>query len=198
MRKFDRKKPVSISIDSNNNVKSYSTVKQKLREELLFQTQYHCSFCDLLFDYKILAGFKPEIEHFKPQNLFPYLAKNWGNMFISCRLCNEAKGSKYEDIYDQYKPDLDEYLFENHFEINSETFDIKPRYDGKSETEISNAGKFIDWFGLNETERRTARLRVFKEIKNRANEEFYLDDLSYRFVFEYFNTFIKNYCPNIQ
>jgi len=200
MRRFIRQNPELVSIDTKNNVKSYTSpkVKEKLRKELLVQTQNHCSFCDLMFDYKILAGFKPEIEHFKPKNKFPHLEKDWSNLFISCRLCNESKGNNYDDLHDIYKPDIDDYQFQKYFEIDIETFDIKPCKAGKTETEISRAQLFIDWLGVNDTERRKARARFFKDIKSRSSEVFYLDDLSYRFVFEYFNTIIEDYFPNIR
>ena len=197
MRKFERQKPKSttIEIDSHNKVKNYThkRVQHELRKELLEQSKNHCMYCDNLFDYRLLTMCIPQIEHFKPIRIDIGLKDDWYNLFISCEKCNLSKHGKYNETNEPYKPDVENYQFEKYFQIDSETYEIKPlNHNDKRAIET------IKWLGLNGIERCAARKQFFKYIENRTSELFYLDDLSYRFVYEYFVLNRINYCPNIR
>jgi len=200
MRKFIRVEPTSSDlVISDNKVENYSSkkVQQNLRKELLRQSQNHCSFCDFIVsDYLLNSAFTPEIEHFKPKGLFLENIDEWTNLFISCGKCNGAKGHRYEDFYKDYKPDLPDYEFNKYFEIDPETFLIHP-LRGKTEIEKQNANKVIEWLGLNRYERPNVRKRYVKEIQ-KGSTDYRIDELHFRFVFEYFDKIINGYFRNIE
>jgi len=82
-----------------------------------------CAYCNRSYIYTINKNknLKPEIDHFYPKHLYPYLAMSYYNLIPSCPTCNGfgAKGTK-----DSYKDNL-----KNPYEIESDdfkfTFDIK-------------------------------------------------------------------------
>ncbi|WP_086970068.1 HNH endonuclease [Vibrio coralliirubri] len=71
-------------------------VVEKL-EEIFHGKCYLCEFKDTL---------QPEVEHFIPQSLDSELAKDWDNLFYSCRRCNSIKSSKPEPLLDCTKEDV--------------------------------------------------------------------------------------------
>lgn len=82
-----------------------------------------CAYCNRSYTFTINRNrkLKPEIDHFYPKALYPYLAMSYYNLIPSCPTCNGfgAKGQK-----DSYKDNL-----KNPYEIKSDdfkfTFDIE-------------------------------------------------------------------------
>ncbi|MFN0101293.1 MAG: HNH endonuclease [Bryobacteraceae bacterium] len=53
-----------------------------------------CAYC--LLDEKWAAGLENfELDHFRPQSKFPYLALNFYNLYWSCHVCNKTKGAHW-------------------------------------------------------------------------------------------------------
>lgn len=52
-----------------------------------------CCYCES----KIKSTSYPEIEHFKPKSQYPELCFDYSNLHYSCKRCNLAKGSYYDD-----------------------------------------------------------------------------------------------------
>ena len=83
-----------------------------------------CPYCNRSYVYTINKNknLKPEIDHFYPKALYPYLAISYYNLIPSCPVCNGfgAKGSKdsYKDkLKNPYDINYDDFQFT--FEINS-------------------------------------------------------------------------------
>ena len=83
-----------------------------------------CPYCNRSYIYTINKNknLKPEIDHFYPKTLYPYLAISYYNLIPSCPVCNGfgAKGSKdsYKDeLKNPYDIDYDDFQFI--IEINS-------------------------------------------------------------------------------
>ena len=138
-------------------------------------TNKHCSYCDIRPLVK--GGIKPSIDHFKPKSLFPELAFEWSNLFLSCYQCQEYKGSKYPET-EPLKPDNLNYEFDYWFEINWETNEIKPN-PLRSLEEQKRANITINWLGLNKDDRPVIR---GEELEKYNGEN--LEDYSYRFFLE--------------
>ena len=52
-----------------------------------------CCYCES----KIKCTSYPEIEHFKPKSEYPELCFDYNNLHYSCKRCNLAKGSFYNE-----------------------------------------------------------------------------------------------------
>lgn len=68
----------------NNRYKT-SDIKNKLNN------LYHhkCAYCE----YKVEQG---HIEHYRPKNLYYWLAYSWDNLMYSCPTCNQFKGTTFD------------------------------------------------------------------------------------------------------
>lgn len=76
-----------------------------------------CPYCNRNFIQatsfrKDKASSRPQIEHFYPKRLYPYLAMNFYNLVPACAACNHVKSSKdthkpgYKPIYEFEKDDI--------------------------------------------------------------------------------------------
>jgi len=90
------------SLESNNSSDNVKKVRdnlwKKLRKEIqekLLEDIYHkkCAYCESKFP---LESFPPEIDHYRPILIYPWLAFEWSNLFITCKKCNNKKGTKFE------------------------------------------------------------------------------------------------------
>jgi hypothetical protein len=68
-------------------------------------------------DKKKENALRPQIHHFFPKSIYPYLAMSFYNLIPSCKVCNHTKGSK-----DTYR---DELL--SPYEIKNNTFQLTYR-----------------------------------------------------------------------
>jgi uncharacterized protein (TIGR02646 family) len=64
-------------------------------------SQGKCAYCESLIN----ASRSQQVEHFKPKSLFPSLAYDWANYFLSCNGCNGAKLDKWPEAGDYIRPD---------------------------------------------------------------------------------------------
>ena len=89
-----------------------------------------CAYCNRSYIFTINKNknLKPEIDHFYPKHIYPYLAMSYYNLIPSCPTCNGfgAKGTK-----DSYKDNL-----KSPYDIESD--DFKFTFDVKSINIIDN------------------------------------------------------------
>ena len=167
-------------IDKKNLYKVGSV--QKALNEL-----YHlkCAYCE-----KRLLDSPKHIEHYRPKDIYYWLAYSWDNLLLCCGSCNSSKGTKFEILNNKV-----EYVHES-FEnihslgksydevekpliINPEqddileliTFDVDGKIDSKDERvsyTIDNACK------LNREELIKLRLEIINDFKNSLEEHFAL------------------------
>ena len=73
------------------------------REKELIAAMSHrkCAYCET----SINAPRGGPVDHFKPKALFPSLAYDWTNYFLSCPGCNGAKGDKWPKSGGYIRPD---------------------------------------------------------------------------------------------
>ena len=69
------------------------SINKSLRQRVAKQARYRCGYCQLL---ELISGIPLTLEHIIPK------AKNGSddeeNLWLSCRLCNESKGTLTESI----------------------------------------------------------------------------------------------------
>lgn len=187
MEKITRSCPESFTVDKIGRIKSYTNKQQEIREELKKLTNGHCSYCDILFLVPEVA-YTPQIEHFKPQSMFPNQRTIWYNLFISCPKCNSLKRG-YPDKK-PLKPDTNEFSsFEKWFEIDFEKYEIRPNKLLNS-NDKKRARTTINWLKLNNYEKIPARKKEYKDYQEKTNKD--IEHYSYRFFIRIMKDFDNN------
>ncbi len=115
-----------------NNAKNYSAYT--LVEKLAIKT---CPYCNRNYIFVVKKGkLRPEIDHFYPKTVYPYLAVNFFNLIPSCQTCNKTKSDKVNfdwinpyDVkkYDYtltYKPKSIDFIEVENKKYNFDSFDI--------------------------------------------------------------------------
>ncbi|HIP26476.1 MAG TPA: hypothetical protein EYG80_02345 [Flavobacteriaceae bacterium] len=121
-----------------------------------------CSYCNMNYiliskrDKKKANGLRPEIDHFFPKSIYPYLAMSFYNLIPSCMVCNHTKGSK-----DTYK---DKLL--SPYEIDDATFKLTYRPQNMNFLQIKKRKYNSNNFKIK-----------FKKIDKHSNKYFKLDKL---------------------
>lgn len=55
-----------------------------------------CPYCNRNYIFIVKKGkLRPEIDHFYPKTVYPYLAVNYFNLIPSCQTCNKTKSDKF-------------------------------------------------------------------------------------------------------
>lgn len=159
--------------------KQYEGVKvnRRLMPILKEMTQEHCAFCDA---FPMGAMLEETIEHFRPKSVFPLLAYQWENLFISCRNC-QRKSDNFDELL--LKPDELAYSFERYFLFNFKTFEIEP--NPKDSDDKARAEKTIELYRLNEFGRPAARRRAFLMYDNMKEASRIVEDFPFRYMFFY-------------
>ena len=148
---------------------------------------YHlkCAYCE----QKLLDSPK-HIEHYRPKDIYYWLAYSWDNLLLCCGSCNSSKGTKFETLNSKikYKGESFENIHglgrgydevEKPLIINPEqddilaliTFDIDGTIDSldeRVEYTIYNACK------LNREELIKLRLEIINDFRNSLEEHFSL------------------------
>jgi uncharacterized protein (TIGR02646 family) len=75
-------------IDTKNSYKTKS-VQDKLKK--IYNSK--CAYCE-----KNLLDSPKHIEHYRPKNIYYWLAYSWDNLLLSCGECNSTKGTKFDTI----------------------------------------------------------------------------------------------------
>ncbi len=182
MRGFIRTLPTTLTfIGHFKKIKNYTypSVKQIIRDELMNQTDNHCSYCDCKLR---IPEYTPEIEHFIPRAKRISLETAWFNLFITCPKCNEKKRGYYPPIK-PLKPDSIDFCFDNWFKINFETGELEPKPNisakMKQRVEIT-----IKWFDLNNEDRCFSRREELDNYKYSTRPNKNILDSSYPFFIE--------------
>lgn len=60
----------------------------EIRELLIEESQNRCVYCE----EKLGVTSKGQTSNYYPKSLYPKVAFDWGNLFLSCQFCNSSKG----------------------------------------------------------------------------------------------------------
>ena len=72
------------------------------KEQIARLTSQLCAYCE----GEINSPRAGQVEHYKPKSLFPLLAYDWENYFLSCAGCNGAKSDKWPEQGAYLRPDV--------------------------------------------------------------------------------------------
>lgn len=167
-------------VDSKNLYKVGSV--QKLLKEL-----YHlkCAYCE----QKLLDAPK-HIEHYRPKDVYYWLAYSWDNLLLCCGSCNSAKGKRFKTTHPEVG--YANELFENihglgiEYDKKEEPQIINPEKDDVLELIVFNIDAKIDSADarvhhtiynackLNREELIKLRLEIINDFRNSLNEHFIL------------------------
>ena len=73
----------------------------RAKKALAGMSHRKCAYCE----GKINSPRAGQVDHFKPKSLFPSLAYDWDNYFLSCGGCNNAKHDKWPRTGEYLRPD---------------------------------------------------------------------------------------------
>ncbi len=153
-------------------------LNQLLREDLLSQTQHHCSYCD---KYPLDGRGDHTIDHFRPKSHPDFYQEvcHWHNLYIACNGCQSAKKVAYSELF--LRPDATDYSFEKYFIYNylDDSIDIR---EDISTVDKNRAIYTRDTLGLNDLGLRKAREKARKlyAVKTYA----FIDDYDFRYLFD--------------
>jgi len=135
-------------------------------DRYIFVTKHNlktCPYCNMGYiliskrDEKKKNGLRPEIDHFFPKSIYPYLAMSFYNLIPSCKVCNHTKGSK--DTY------IDGLL--SPYEMEDNTFQLTYRLRNINFRQVKKQK-----YNVNES------FEIeFKKIDKHSNKYFKLDKL---------------------
>ncbi len=158
------------------NKKNYSAYE--FVEKLGLDT---CPYCNRNYTFVVRKGkLRPEIDHFYPKTIYPYLAVNFFNLIPSCQTCNKIKSNNMNfDWINPYDIESDSYKFT--YIPNSIEFAIveKEKYNFESfEIELKGNESNIELFKLKELYEQHKDVVVDLLIKKAYYPQSYIDELS--------------------
>jgi len=158
-----------------------------------------CPYCNRNYTFVVRRGkLRPEIDHFYPKTIYPYLAVNFFNLIPSCQTCNKTKSDDMN--FDWLNPyDIQKNSFKFTYQPNSIDFSIveKEKYNFDSfEIEIRGNQINIELFKLEQLYKQHKDIVLELLIKKAYYPESYIKELSefgfgqdeiYRYLFSNYN-----------
>jgi len=159
-----------------NNKKNYSAYN--FVESLDLDT---CPYCNRNYTFVVRQGkLRPEIDHFYPKTVYPYLAVNFFNLIPSCQTCNKTKSNDIN--FDWLNPyDIQKNSFKFTYTPQSVEFAIveKEKYNFDSfEIEISGNQSNIELFKLEELYKQHKDIVLELLIKKAYYPQSYIEELA--------------------
>ncbi|QKF83069.1 hypothetical protein [Halarcobacter ebronensis] len=141
-----------------------------------------CPYCNRNYTFVIdeeNGKLRPEIDHFYPKSIYPFLAMSFYNLIPSCSICNHTKKEKIDlDLINPYE------IKENDFKLTYTPNDInffnieKERYDFDSfEIDFVSANKNIETFKLKELYKQHKDIVLELLIKKAYYPKSYIEEL---------------------
>ena len=156
-----------------------------------------CPYCNRNYTFVIDSSngkLRPELDHFYPKSIYPFLAMSFFNLIPSCTICNHTKKDKIkENLENPYDTQENSYKFT--YIPKSVEFSVveKEKYDFDSfEIEINGNESNIELFKLRELYKQHKDIVLELLIKKAYYPQSYIEELSkfgyskdeiYRFIF---------------
>jgi len=160
-----------------------------------------CPYCNRNYTFVVDSEngkLRPEIDHFYPKSIYPFLAMSFYNLIPSCSICNHTKSDKVKkDLENPYDIEANSYKFT--YTPQSVEFAIveKEKYNFDSfEIEISGNNSNIELFKLQELYKQHKDIVLELLIKKAYYPQSYIEELSrfgfrkdeiYRYLFSNYN-----------
>jgi len=168
---------------------------------------YTCPYCNRNYiaivdkDKDDKNGLRPEIEHFFPKSIYPYLAMSFYNLIPSCQVCNHTKSNKntYNDkLLSPYE--IDENTFQFTYGLNYINFLDKSSNTPNISVQFKNIdSKSEEYFKLETLYRGHQDIVLELLIKRTIYTKSYIKELKENFRFtndEIYRFLLCNYNKN--
>jgi hypothetical protein len=149
----------------------------------IFETMNVCPYCNRNFISPIYKDERvgednrkqaPDIEHFFPKSIYPFLALSISNLLPSCSFCNKVKSDvdTYPNCKSPYEIEEDEFKFSfDSLDVSKRTIKLKSSSDNSKILHLEN---------------------LYAEVHNQFVDEVYLDSRKYplenrRFLNKFFS-----------
>lgn len=152
-------------------------LNQHLLPKLMAMTDDHCSYCD---GFPLKRG-DDTIDHFHPKTRSEFYSKvcDWENLYLSCKHCQDSKGSQYE--VELLRPDELDFHFNRYFIYDYIEHTISPNPLASMEEQY-RAEKTIEIFDLKHKSLCISRRHAYQRYTGDSNPV--LSDYNFRFMFE--------------
>ena len=166
-----------------------------------------CPYCNrnYIFNINKKGSIKPEIDHFYPKSIYPYLAVSYFNLIPSCPTCNGFGAKEGKDTFYTYPISNPYELNENNFKfsISPESIDFfnveSKKYDFNSfEIELNGNKANLEIFKLEELYKQHKDIVLELLIKKAYYPKSYIEELK-KFDFtedEIYRYLLCNYKKN--
>ena len=160
-----------------------------------------CPYCNRNYTFVVDSEngkLRPEIDHFYPKSIYPFLAMSFYNLIPSCTICNHTKSDTVkEDLDNPYETTKDSYKFT--YTPNSLDFATveNEKYNFDSfEISISGNESNIELFKLEELYKQHKDIVLELLIKKAYYPQSYIEELEKSFGFtqdEIYRYLFSNY-----
>ena len=160
-----------------------------------------CPYCNRNYTFVVDSEngkLRPEIDHFYPKSVYPFLAMSFYNLIPSCSICNHTKSDKLEEnLENPYEIEVNSYKF-TYRPITVEFAVVeKEKYNFDNfEIEINGNKSNIELFKLEELYKQHKDIVLELLIKKAYYPQSYIEELSkfgfskdeiYRYLFSNYN-----------
>jgi uncharacterized protein (TIGR02646 family) len=189
------------NIDSKKYIDDKNSYKVKsIQKKLKSIYNNKCVYCE-----KSLLDSPKHIEHYRPKNIYYWLAYSWDNLLLACGECNSSKGKRFKIKNAQVKYNNESFnnihtlshqynIEEEPFIVNPEKEDILDKINFDKNATISSfdirVSHTIEACNLNRDDIVEKRVKIFNDFKKVLEEHWFL------FVKEQNN--ISRFEPNIK
>ena len=160
-----------------------------------------CPYCNRNYTFIVdeeSGKLRPELDHFYPKSIYPFLAMSFYNLIPSCPICNHTKSSKVsENLINPYDIKDDDFKFTyKPTDISFSQIESK-KYDMDSfEIEFKKKNENIDIFKLDELYKQHKDIVEDLLMKKAYYAKSYIEELEKRFGFtkdEIYRYLLNNY-----
>ena len=217
---FQDNYPNSIGVE-NQNKEEWHQLDKIIRDEV-FEKEYNnwgkrktygsykfvetldlktCPYCNRNYTFIVdeeSGKLRPELDHFYPKSIYPFLAMSFYNLIPSCPICNHTKSSKVsENLINPYDIKDDDFKFTyKPTDISFSQIESK-KYDMDSfEIEFKKKNENIDIFKLDELYKQHKDIVVDLLMKKAYYPKSYVEELEKSFGFtkdEIYRYLLNNY-----
>ena len=206
--------------DSNTEEKKWKRLYKILRKDI-FEKEYNnwssrtkygaytfvkkldlktCPYCNRNYTFIVdkTGNLRPELDHFYPKSIYPFLAMSFYNLIPSCPICNHTKSSKVsENLINPYDIKDDDFKFTyKPTDISFSEVESKKYNMDSFEIEFKNKNENIDIFKLDELYKQHKDIVVDLLMKKAYYPKSYIEELEKSFGFtkdEIYRYLLNNY-----
>jgi len=160
-----------------------------------------CPYCNRNYTFIVdeeSGKLRPEIDHFYPKSIYPFLAMSFYNLIPSCSICNHTKSSKIkENLINPYDIKDDDFKFTyKPTDISFSQIESKKYNMDSFEIEFKKKNENIDIFKLDELYKQHKDIVVDLLMKKAYYPKSYIEELEKSFGFtkdEIYRYLLNNY-----